>query len=177
MMAAGIATLLPGASSTAQSMNSSALKARPATIFGPSVSRNCDSAMYTVALSVGCFWSFSMFTDVFHDELTNGTWLVTVAAFTPGRPRSTARSLRVSASAFVVLADAGELHADDFVLGDAADEVDSLDAVADQEHRVADDRAAQRDLEHDQGRRGLVAQQGGQNGAQFHGSSPNACRR
>src|SRR5690606_41651328 len=49
------------------------------------------------------------------------------------------------------------------------DQVDPPDAVADQEQGVADDRAAQRDRQHDQCGRGLVPEQGGEDGAQFHG--------
>src|SRR3546814_8840269 len=61
-----------------------------------------------------------------------------------------------------------QLYAHDFVLGHAADQVDPLDAVADQEQGVADDRAAQCDLQHDQRGGGLVPEQGGEDGAQFH---------
>src|SRR3546814_5236296 len=61
-----------------------------------------------------------------------------------------------------------QLNAQDFVLGHAADQVDPLDAVADQEQGVADDRAAQCDLQHDQRGGGLVPEQGGEDGAQFH---------
>src|SRR5690606_15515109 len=35
---------------------------------------------------------------LFHDEFTNGTWLVTVAFFTPGMARRLARSVRVRAA-------------------------------------------------------------------------------
>src|SRR3546814_16445038 len=54
------------------------------------------------------------------------------------------------------------LFRSDLVLGHAAYQVDPLDAVADQEQGVADDRAAQRDFQHDQRGGGLVPEQGGQ---------------
>src|SRR5690606_5414672 len=70
------------------------------------------------------------------------------------------------------LADAGDLDADELVLGLPCRAVHALEAPADQEHGVADDRAAQRDLEHDQRRCGLVSAQGRKDGTQFHVDSP-----
>ena len=58
---------------------------------------------------------------------------------------------------------------DDLVLGDAARPVHALQPVADQEHRVADDRARQRDLEHDQARRPCVPAQRREDGEEVHG--------
>ena len=52
--------------------------------------------------------------------------------------------------------------------GDAARHVHALEAFADQEQRVADDGAGQRDLQHDQQRRDLVAHQGGEDGTDVH---------
>src|SRR5690606_38552686 len=72
----------------------------------------------------------------------------------------------------LVRADAGELDADDLVLGHAGGAVHALQAPADHEQRVADDRAAQRDLEHDQRGRGLVPAQRGQDGTRSHWKSP-----
>ena len=53
-------------------MNSSAVKSRPDSNLTPNVSTNWSSAMYTVAFSVGRFWSCLMFTPLFQDEFTNG---------------------------------------------------------------------------------------------------------
>ena len=50
-------------------------------------------------------------TPLFHDEFTNGTWLVTVAFFTP-MARRLARSVRVGG--LVGIADADDLHPDQF---------------------------------------------------------------
>ena len=69
----------------------------------------------------------------------------------------------------VVGADAGHLHAHQFGLGDAGLALHAFDPVADHEYGVADDRAAQRDLQHDQCRGGLVAAQGGQDREDVHG--------
>lgn len=60
---------------------------------------NWSSLMYSVALSVGVCWSGLVEMPLFQDEFTNGTSLTMVAAFTPGRARRIARSLRVRASA------------------------------------------------------------------------------
>ncbi len=72
----------------------------------------------------------------------------------------------------VVAADAGQLHAHDLVFGQAAGAVHALKTIADEEQRVADDGAAERDLDHDQRRGSLVPAQGGEDGADFHGGLP-----
>src|SRR5690606_22912401 len=55
--------------------------------------------MYMVAVSVDCCWSGVRLTPEFQDEFTNGTWLLVVAALTPGIARSICRSERVCAAA------------------------------------------------------------------------------
>ncbi len=57
------------------------------------------------------------------------------------------------------------------LLDDATGAVHALHARADQENRVADDGAAERDFHHDQGGRGLVAQQRREDRTDFHGIS------
>jgi hypothetical protein len=74
----------------------------------------------------------------------------------------------------VVGADAAELHAHDVRFVEAADAVDRFQPPADQEQRVADDGAAQRDLQHDQRGGGLVPAQRGKNGTKFHGHALTA---
>ena len=76
----------------------------------------------------------------------------------------------------VVAADAGQLDAHDFLLGQTADAVHAFQPPVDQEQGVADDRAAQRDLDDDQRGGGLVPAQRGEDGADVHECAPGSCR-
>ncbi len=67
-----------------------------------------------------------------------------------------------------LLADAAQPHFQQLLFGNAAGLVDLLQALADQEQRVADDRAGQRDLQHDECGGGLVPAQRAQDGSDIH---------
>jgi hypothetical protein len=64
---------------------------------------------------------------------------------------------------------AAHLQHHQLVLGQAGVELQRGQALADQVQRVADDRGGQRNLQHDQDGRGLVAAQGREDGQQVHG--------
>ena len=72
--------------------------------------------------------------------------------------------------AVAVRLQAADAEVDQLVLDDAAVAAHLPGAVADHEDRVADDRAAQCDLQHDQRRGGLVPHQDREDGTDFHGS-------
>src|SRR6185312_9876746 len=66
------------------------------------------------------------------------------------------------------LTDAGDLEADDLVLGDAAIAIHPGSSLLDHEHRVAHDRARERDLEDDQDRRRAMPAQCTDDGNEIH---------
>ncbi len=72
--------------------------------------------------------------------------------------------------AVAVRLQAADADMDQFVLGDAAFAAHLRGAVADHEDRVADDRAAQGDLQHDQRRGGLVPHEDREDRTDFHGN-------
>src|SRR5690348_5924382 len=82
----------------AKSMYSSDWNQRPAINFAPST-RPRFSPVYKVALSVGCVCVGFSSTEVFDDELVNGSWLASATACTPGIIRNAARSSCVRARA------------------------------------------------------------------------------
>src|ERR1051325_8810943 len=69
-------------------------------------------------------------------------------------------------------ADCADVQAHQFVLGDAAVATHLREPLADQEDRVAHDRAGERDLDHEQRGRGAVTAQRRQDGKEVHGGAP-----
>ncbi len=90
---------------------------------------------------------------VFHDEPPNGTMFVFATSFTPGIARAGPRgSCQDSHHVGLLIPDAEVTRTQEPGLGDAARAVHAREALADQEDRVAHDRAGERDLDDDQRR-------------------------
>jgi len=75
------------------------------------------------------------------------------------------------------LAEAGAAEPERIGLVDAAGPMHALEALSDDEQRVADDRERQRNLQADQDHRDLAAHQCGNDGTDFHGFCPGMGNR